>query len=188
MDNIGVFDRSQPLPDRRPPRAGRRHRVDGLLLQHHALDGAGAGLGGPAYEDLASKFFEHFIAIADAMNHLGGSGLWSEEEGFYYDQLHVDGQHIPLRVRSMVGVLPLIAVEVLEEENFAHLEGFKRRMNWFLTNRTDVTRDIACMRPRIATGTVAAAARHSHPRPAGADAALRAGRDRVPRARTASAR
>ena len=57
----------------------------------------------PAYEDLASKFFEHFIAIADAMNHLGGIGLWAEDEGFYYDQLHVDGQHIPLRVRSMVG-------------------------------------------------------------------------------------
>jgi hypothetical protein len=107
----------------------------------------------PAYEDLASKFFEHFIASADAMNHLGGSGLWSEEEGFYYDQLHVDGQHIPLRVRSMVGVLPLIAVEVLEEKNFAHLEGFKRRMNWFLTNRTDVTRDIACMWPRERDGS-----------------------------------
>jgi len=106
----------------------------------------------PAYEDLASKFFEHFIAIADAINHLGGSGLWSEEDGFYYDQLHVDGRQIPLRVRSMVGVLPLIAVEVLDEAQFQHLEGFKRRMNWFLSNRTDVTRDIACMRPREREG------------------------------------
>jgi hypothetical protein len=108
----------------------------------------------PAYEDLASKFFEHFIAIADAMNHLGGSGLWSEEEGFYYDQLHVDGQHIPLRVRSMVGIMPLIAAEVLDEGQFAHLEGFKRRMNWFLRNRQDVARHIACMRPRERNGGV----------------------------------
>jgi hypothetical protein len=108
----------------------------------------------PAYEDVASKFFEHFIAIADAMNHLGGSGLWSEDDGFYYDQLHVNGQHIPLRVRSLVGILPLIAVEVLDEEQFGHLAGFKRRMNWFLQNRQDVTRNIACMRPREKDGQV----------------------------------
>ena len=152
MDNVGVFDRSQPLPT-----GGHLEQADGTAwmafycttMLSMALELASED---PAYEDLASKFFEHFIAIADAMNHLGGSGLWSEDEGFYYDQLHVDGQHIPLRVRSMVGVLPLIAVEVLEEETFAHLEGFKRRMNWFLTNRTDVTRDIACMRPRDRDG------------------------------------
>jgi hypothetical protein len=152
MDNVGVFDRSQPLPT-----GGHLEQADGTAwmafycntMLSMALELA---LEDPAYEDLASKFFEHFIAIADAMNHLGGSGLWSDDEGFYYDQLHVDGRHIPLRVRSMVGVLPLIAVEVLEEENFAHLEGFKRRMNWFLTNRTDVTRDIACMRPRDRDG------------------------------------
>jgi hypothetical protein len=153
MDNVGVFDRSQPLPT-----GGHLEQADGTAwmafycntMLSMALELASED---PAYEDLASKFFEHFIAIADAMNHLGGSGLWADDEGFYYDQLHVDGQHIPLRVRSMVGVLPLIAVEVLEEENFAHLEGFKRRMNWFLTNRTDVTRDIACMRPRDRDGT-----------------------------------
>jgi hypothetical protein len=152
MDNVGVFDRSQPLPT-----GGHLEQADGTAwmafycstMLSMALELAKED---PAYEDMASKFFEHFIAIADAMNHLGGSGLWVEDEGFYYDQLHVDGQHIPLRVRSMVGVLPLIAVEVLEEENFAHLEGFKRRMNWFLTNRTDVTRDIACMRPRERDG------------------------------------
>jgi hypothetical protein len=152
MDNVGVFDRSQPLPT-----GGHLEQADGTAwmafycntMLSMALELASED---PAYEDLASKFFEHFIAIADAMNHLGGSGLWSDDDGFYYDQLHVDGQHIPLRVRSMVGVLPLIAVEVLDEENFAHLEGFKRRMNWFLTNRTDVTRDIACMRPRDRDG------------------------------------
>jgi hypothetical protein len=97
---------------------------------------------------VASKFFEHFIAIADAINRLGGTGLWSEEDGFYYDQLHMDGSHTPLRIRSLVGVIPLIAVEVLEEKDFAHLEGFKKRMQWFLENRQDVARQIACMKPR----------------------------------------
>jgi hypothetical protein len=82
------------------------------------------------------------------MNNLGGTGLWSEEDGFYYDQLHVDSQHIPLRVRSMVGLMPLIAVEVLDQGEFAHLEGFQRRMEWFIRNRQDVARNIACMRPR----------------------------------------
>ncbi|MGH7536396.1 MAG: MGH1-like glycoside hydrolase domain-containing protein, partial [Gemmatimonadales bacterium] len=154
MDNVGVFDRSQPLPT-----GGHLEQADGTAwmafycntMLSMALELASED---PAYEDLASKFFEHFIAIADAMNHLGGSGLWCEDEGFYYDQLHVDGQHIPLRVRSMVGVMPLIAVEVLDEAKFGHLEGFKRRMNWFLRNRQDVTRNIACMRPREANGKV----------------------------------
>jgi hypothetical protein len=77
--------------------AGRRHRLDGVLLRHDALDRAGAGAGRPAYEDMASKFFEHFVAITDAMNTLGGTGLWDEEDGFYYDQLHVDGRTVPLQ-------------------------------------------------------------------------------------------
>jgi hypothetical protein len=148
LDNIGVFDRSKPLPT-----GGHLEQADGTAwmafycntMLSMALELASED---PAYEDVASKFFEHFIAIADAMNHLGGSGLWSEDDGFYYDQLHLDGQHIPLRVRSLVGALPLIAVEVLDEAKFAHLEGFNRRMRWFLENRTDVTRNIACMRPR----------------------------------------
>jgi hypothetical protein len=152
MDNVGVFDRSQPLPT-----GGHLEQADGTAwmafycntMLAMALELASED---PAYEDLASKFFEHFIGIADAINHLGGSGLWSEEDGFYYDQLHAEGRQIPLRVRSMVGVLPLIAVEVLDEEQFEHLEGFKRRLSWFLANRTDVTRDIACMRPREREG------------------------------------
>ena len=154
MDNVGVFDRSQPLPT-----GGHLEQADGTAwmafycstMLSMALELASED---PAYEDLASKFFEHFIAIADAMNNLGGSGLWSEEDGFYYDQLHVDSQHIPLRVRSMVGLMPLIAVEVLDEEKFAHLKGFQRRMDWFLRNRQDLARDIACMRPREERGHV----------------------------------
>jgi len=147
MDNVGVFDRSQPLPT-----GGHLEQADGTAwmafycntMLSIALELASED---PAYEDLASKFFEHFIAIADAMNNLGGTGLWVEDEGFYYDQLHVDGQHIPLRVRSLVGIMPLVAVEVLDERMFEHLEGFKRRMNWFLRNRQDLARNIACMRP-----------------------------------------
>ncbi|MEP7384727.1 MAG: glucosidase, partial [Gemmatimonadota bacterium] len=88
----------------------------------------------PAYSDVASKFFEHFVAIDDAMNALGGSGLWDEEDGFYYDQLHTKGEHISLKVRSMVGLIPLFACEILEEETIAALPGFSKRMHWFLEN------------------------------------------------------
>ena len=88
----------KPLPDRRPPGAGRRHRLDGVLLRDDARRWRwNSPRDDPAYEDIASKFFEHFVAIADAMNTLGGTGLWDEEDGFYYDQLHVDGRTMPLR-------------------------------------------------------------------------------------------
>src|SRR5260370_3396649 len=97
----------------------------------------------PAYEDMASKFFEHFVAISDAMNHLGGTGLWDEQDGFYYDQLHVDGAHFPLRIRSLVGLIPLIAVEVLDEEVIDKLPGFSKLMRWFLENRKDLALKIS---------------------------------------------
>jgi Glycosyl hydrolase family 63 C-terminal domain len=102
-------------------------------------------LSNPAYEDIASKFFEHFVAIADAMNTLGGTGLWNEEDGFYYDQLQVNGKTMPLRIRSLVGLMPLIAVEVLEENALARLPGFRKRLQWFLDNRTDLARHISYM-------------------------------------------
>jgi hypothetical protein len=111
--------------------------VDGLLLPHAQHD--------RTYEDVASKFFEHFVAIADAMNHLDGTGLWDEQDGFYYDHLHINGEAIPLRVRSMVGLLPLIAVEVLEREYLDRLPGFTRRMRWFLENRRDLATQISYM-------------------------------------------
>jgi hypothetical protein len=97
----------------------------------------------PVYEDMASKFFEHFVAIVDAINALGGTGLWEEGDGFYYDQLHVGGQHIPLRTRSLVGLIPLLAVEVLEDETIEQLPGFRRRMEWFLEQRSDLGRHVA---------------------------------------------
>ena len=144
LDNIGVFDRSQPLPT-----GGHLEQADGtawmafycVTMLSMALELAKDD---PVYEDLASKFFEHFVAIVDAMNSLGGSGLWDESDGFYYDQLHAPGQHVPLRVRSLVGLMPLIAVELLEHEITDRLPGFAKRLRWFLDNRPELARYISC--------------------------------------------
>ncbi len=146
LDNIGVFDRSQPLPT-----GGHLEQADGTAwmafycatMLSMALELAKKD---PAYEDVASKFFEHFIAITDAINSLDGAGLWDEEDGFYYDHLHIDHNFIPLRIRSMVGLIPLIAVEVLDSEVIESLPGFKKRMNWFLENRKDLALVITCMK------------------------------------------
>jgi glycogen debranching enzyme len=121
----------------------------------------------PAYEDMASKFFEHFVGIADAINTVGGSGLWDEDDGFYYDQLLLDGRSIPLRVRSMVGLLPLIAAEVLEDAVVDRLPAFKKRMRWFLENRQDLAG-----RSASARAATAHPARHPVARAARARAAL----------------
>ena len=145
LDNIGVFDRSKPLPN-----GGHLEQADGTAwmafycatMLSMALELSKVN---PAYEDIASKFFEHFIAIVDAINTLGGTGLWDEQDGFYYDQLHVDGMKVPLRIRSLVGLIPLLAVEVLEEEAIDRLPGFKKRMSWFLEHRQDLGRHIAYM-------------------------------------------
>ena len=145
LDNIGVFDRSKPLPT-----GGRLQQADGtawmafycVTMMAMALELARKDA---AYEDMASKFFEHFIAIADAMNELGGSGLWDEQDGFYYDQLEVDGKTTPLRVRSMVGLIPLCAVGVLEQADISRLPGFTKRMQWFIENRKDLARHISVM-------------------------------------------
>jgi len=113
LDNIGVFDRSRPLPN-----GGILEQADGTswmafycaTMLSIALELAHDNR---AYEDMASKYFEHFVAIADAMNELGGSGLWSDDDGFYYDQLHIDGKVVPLRIRSLVGLIPRLACEIL---------------------------------------------------------------------------
>ena len=105
----------------------------------------------PAYEDVASKFWEHFLYIAHAMNHLGDehSRLWNEEDGFYYDVLSLpDGTAFPMKVRSMVGLIPLFAVETLEPETLSQMSGFKRRLDWFIDNRKDLIGNVACMRTR----------------------------------------
>jgi hypothetical protein len=143
LDNIGVFDRSRPLPS-----GGHLEQADGTAwmafycatMLAMALELAAHD---PVYEDVASKFFEHFVAITDAMNTLGGAGLWDNADGFYYDHIHVNGMTGPLKVRSMVGLLPLIAVEVLEDAHIQQLAGFRKRMQWFLENRRELGRHVS---------------------------------------------
>jgi hypothetical protein len=138
LDNIGVFDRSAELPT-----GGRLVQADATAWMAFycatmlaiALELA---VEDDTYEDMASKFFEHFVSIAEAMNRLGGTGLWDEEDGFYYDHLAVDGGSLPLKIRSMVGLVPLLAVELLPETAIAGLPGFRKRSQWFLDNRQDV--------------------------------------------------
>jgi hypothetical protein len=99
----------------------------------------------PAYEDVASKFFEHFVYIAHAMNDRGGEGidLWDDEDGFYYDVLHLpNGEKHYLKVRSMVGLIPLFACETLEQNVVDRFPGFKRRMQWFLENRPELAHHV----------------------------------------------
>jgi hypothetical protein len=148
LDNIGVFDRSKPLPT-----GGFIEQADGtgwmamycLNLLAIAMELARED---PAYEDVASKFWEHFLYIANAINHIGDDGdcMWNDADGFFYDVLHMpDGRHMALTVRSIVGLIPLFAVETLESEFVDKLPGFKRRMEWFLENRQDLTRNVAGM-------------------------------------------
>jgi Glycosyl hydrolase family 63 C-terminal domain len=148
LDNIGVFDRSAPLPT-----GGHLEQADGtgwmamysLNLMAIALELAKED---PSYEDVASKFWEHFLHIANAINHLGndGVGMWDDQDGFFYDVLHTpDDGHVPLRIRSMVGLIPLYAVETLDSELVDRLPGFKRRLEWFIQNRRDLTANVACM-------------------------------------------
>ena len=95
------------------------------------------------YEDMASKFFEHFVAILDAMNNLGGGeGLWDTEDCFYYDHLVSDDGIEPLKVRSMVGLIPLYACLVLEDRMVKELDGFRKRLDWFLKNRKDLANQV----------------------------------------------
>jgi hypothetical protein len=100
-------------------------------------------LGDRVYEDIASKFFEHFLYIAEAMTNIGGDGigLWDDQDEFYYDVLHLpDGERIPLRVRSLVGLIPLFAVEVLDSSALAQLPRFNARTRWFLEHRPQLAR------------------------------------------------
>lgn len=148
MDNIGVFDRNMQLPS-----DGYLQQSDGTSwMGMYSLNMLAIALelakDNPAYEDIASKFFEHFLYIANAMNQMGESksGLWDKEDGFYYDLLHLpDDGDVLLKVRSLVGLVPLLAVETLEPETLERLPGFKQRMEWFINNRPDLRQNVACM-------------------------------------------
>jgi hypothetical protein len=140
LDNIGVFDRSDELPT-----GGHLEQADGtawmgmfcLNMLAMALELARTK---PAYEDVATKFFEHFVYIADSINsRCGERGLWDEDDGFYYDAVHCpSGELIPLEIRSFVGLIPLFAVETLDKTQLEALPDFKRRMTWFIEERPDL--------------------------------------------------
>ncbi len=142
LDNIGVFDRSAPLP-----KGGSLQQADAtawmafycatmlsMALELATEDGE--------YEDLASKFFEHFIAISSAINSFGGTGLWDQLDGFYYDQLELENTTIPLRARSLVGIIPILVVEILEDQKIRKLPGFKKRLDWFIANNPDLAKQL----------------------------------------------
>ena len=141
MDNIGLFDRSITLSS-----GGRLNQSDGtswmamfaLNMMRISLELAKTN---PSYQDMASKFFEHFLHIAGAMTKAGKDGisLWDEEDGFYYDVLESSGTHpLKIKIRSMVGLIPLFAVEVIEPELMAQMPEFEKRMNWFLDNQPEL--------------------------------------------------
>jgi hypothetical protein len=134
LDNIGVFDRSAPLPT-----GGHIHQADGtswvamfsLNMMRIALE-LSAYM--PAYQEMVTKFFQHFMLIAGAMTNIGGRGinLWDDEDKFFYDVLSLpDGQTIPMKVRSMVGLTPLFAVEILDPELMRRVPEFAQRLEWF---------------------------------------------------------
>jgi len=147
LDNIGVFDRSAPLPT-----GGFINQADGtswvamfsLNLMRISLELA---LHNPVYEDIATKYFEHFLHIAEAMTNMDGQGvsLWDEEDAFYYDQLKLpNGEVIPLKVRSMVGLIPLYAVEVIDAETLEKLPNFNKRLMWYLKYKPELHSLVAC--------------------------------------------
>ena len=150
LDNIGVFDRSQPLPQ-----GGKLTQSDGTSwMAMYCLNMLAIALElsaeDDAYEDVASKFWEHFVFISDAMNNRGRDNLplWDDTDGFYYDVLHFHdtGYDMPIKIRSMVGLIPLFAVATIESDMLDKLPDFKRRMQWFIDNRKDLTDSINCAR------------------------------------------
>ncbi len=141
MDNIGVFDRSAPLPT-----GGHLEQSDatswmGMYCLNMLAIALELAHENPAYEDVASKFFEHFVYICEAMNNLGGERieLWDSRDGFFYDVLHLEnGRNVPLKIRSMVGLIPLFGVETLDPKMVDRLPSFKRRLHWFIENRPEL--------------------------------------------------
>ncbi|HET8586234.1 MAG TPA: glucosidase [Candidatus Limnocylindria bacterium] len=146
LDNIGVFNRAEALPA-----GGRLAQADGTAwMGMYCLEMLSIALElareNRVYEDVATKFFEHFLYIAAALNDIGGEGveMWDDEDGFFYDVLRLpDGHAIPLKVRSMVGLIPLTAVATLEAEQLDRFPAFAERLDWFLRNRPDLARLVA---------------------------------------------
>jgi hypothetical protein len=143
LDNVGIFDRSSTLPT-----GGRLDQADGTAwMAAYALDlmriGLELAVANKAYIDIAVKFFEHFLYIAEAVSCNEGcdTGLWDDQDKFFYDVLHLpDGQRVPLRIRSVIGLIPLFAVHVLEERVYGDLPGLRERLAWFLDHRPNLAK------------------------------------------------
>ncbi|MBC2606609.1 MGH1-like glycoside hydrolase domain-containing protein [Pelagicoccus albus] len=146
LDNIGLFDRSKPIPG-----GATLHQADGTAwMGFYSAIMLGIALelakDDPTYEDIASKFFEHFMGIAEAINNRGGEGLWDPETGFYYDEIAFPDGHCELvKARSLVGLLPLIGNHIIEMAQLENLPDFRKRMNWYLEHRSDITATMACL-------------------------------------------
>jgi hypothetical protein len=146
LDNIGVFDRSAPLPV--PGHVGQADGTAwmGMYSLNMLVIALELAAENPVYEDIATKFFEHFLYIAGALNAVGVDTvpLWDPEDHFFYDALHLDsGEFISLKVRSVVGLIPLLAVETLEPDLLERMPAFRRRMRWFLANRPELSNLVA---------------------------------------------
>jgi len=149
LDNISVFNRNDALMT-----GAKLYQSDatswmGMYCLNMLAIALELAHQNPCYEDMASKFFEHFLYIADAINYAGEKkvNLWNEEDGFYYDMIFKsDGSTIPLMVRSMVGIIPLFAVMTLPEEDLEKFKGFKKRLEWFLDHRIDLCEKVAPIR------------------------------------------
>lgn len=141
LDNIGAFDRNMQFKN-----GDHLEQADGtswmamfaLNMMRISMELA---LYNPVYEDMAIKFFEHYLYIAEAMENIGGAkgGLWNEEDGFFYDVLQLnDGDSISLKLRSIVGLIPMFAVEVIEHDTLEKLPNFTKRMDWILKNKPEL--------------------------------------------------
>jgi len=155
LDNIGVFDRSKPLGD-----GNFLEQADGtawmanycLIMLGMAMELA---MNDSVYEDIASKFFEHFVTISNAINTFCGSGLWDETDGFYYDRISLlNGEQVPLKIRSIVGLMPMIAAAVAPGEMINALPSFKKRVTWFMHNRPELSLHISEINELGASGVV----------------------------------
>jgi hypothetical protein len=141
LDNIGVFDRGASFADGSHLEQSDATSWMGMCCLNLMRIAIELALEDHVYENIATKFFEHFLGIAGAMNNLGGKGigLWDEEDEFYYDVLHTPGgRYFPLKVRSVVGLLPLLAVDTIQPTLIDALPGFKHRLEWYLANRPDL--------------------------------------------------
>ncbi len=148
LDNVGIFDRSRALPSGETLEQADATSWMGVYCLNMLAIALELARENKSYEDMATKFFEHFLYIADAINNVGENNvhIWNEEDGFYYDVLHLgDGQSVPIKIRSMVGLIPLFAVETIDPKVLEALPEFKKRFEWFIKNRPDLRKNVACL-------------------------------------------